>query len=212
VSGPTIAPGPVVIVDYGLGNVRSIQNMLRRIEVPATISRDPSQILAAGRLILPGVGAFDTAMRLLDESGARPALEEAVRSNKTAVLGICLGMQLLGRTSEEGDRPGLGWIGADTRRLPASREVRVPHMGWDWVEPTRPSRLFASPEADLRFYFVHSFAVVCDDPSHVIATTRHGEEFTSAVAQENVFGVQFHPEKSHRFGMELLRNFVCGEG
>lgn len=205
------AIGSVVIVDYGLGNVRSIQNMLRRIEVTATISREPSQILAAERLILPGVGAFDTAMRLLDESGARPALEEAVSANKTDVLGICLGMQLLGRSSEEGVRPGLGWIAADTKRLPASSEVRVPHMGWDWVGPTRPSRLFALPDADLRFYFVHSFAVVCDDASHVIATTRHGEEFTSGVEQGNVFGVQFHPEKSHRFGMELLRSFVFGE-
>jgi glutamine amidotransferase len=198
----------VVIVDYGLGNVRSIQNMLRRLEVPTSISRDPAVILEADRLILPGVGAFDTAMTLLDASGARPALEEAVRDRGTLVLGICLGMQLLCRSSEEGGMKGLGWIAADTKRLPKAPGLRIPHMGWDWVEPTRRSRLFVEPDADLRFYFVHSFAVVCDDESDVLATTQHGQPFTSAIEHENVLGVQFHPEKSHRFGMSLLRNFV----
>ncbi len=198
----------VVIVDYGLGNVRSIQNMLRRIDVPSSISRDPSQILTADRLILPGVGAFDTAMELLNASGARPALEEAVREEKTDVLGICLGMQLLGRSSEEGVLPGLGWIDADTRRLPSGEGLVVPHMGWDWVEPAHKSRLFEGESADLRFYFVHSFAVVCDRDSDVLARCWHGYDFACAVASENVFGVQFHPEKSHRFGMDLLRRFV----
>ena len=198
----------VVIIDYGLGNVRSIQNMLRRIEVRAAISRDPVEILTADRLILPGVGAFDTAMTLLDESGARPALEEAVLERKTRVLGICLGMQLLCRSSEEGDAKGLSWLAADTRRLPVAAGLKIPHMGWDWVEPTRPSVLFPEAGDDLRFYFVHSYAVVCDKPSDVLATTQHGEPFTCAVQHDNVLGVQFHPEKSHRFGMQLLRNFV----
>jgi glutamine amidotransferase len=147
-------------------------------------------------------------MTLIDASGARPALEEAVIERQTDVLGICLGMQLLGRSSDEGELPGLGWIAADTKRLTSGESLRIPHMGWDWVTPTTESRLFGDASDDLRFYFVHSYAVVCDDEADVLATTRHGDNFTCAVAHGNVYGVQFHPEKSHRFGMDLLRRFV----
>lgn len=197
-----------VIIDYGLGNVRSILNMFKRIGSPAVISRQPKDITSAARLIVPGVGAFDTAMRLLDESGVRSALDDSVLNRRTPVLGICLGMQLLGRSSEEGELPGLGWLAADTKRLTATPGYRIPHMGWNWVSPARESVLFPAGAVGLRYYFVHSYAVVCDDEETVLATTSHGAAFASSVGARNVFGVQFHPEKSHRFGMELLSRFI----
>jgi imidazole glycerol-phosphate synthase subunit HisH len=198
----------ILVVDYGLGNVRSIMNMLRRIGLPAVLSKDAADILAAGRIVLPGVGAFDSGMDLLRASGVCPALEEAVLERGVPVLGICLGMQMLGRSSEEGDATGLGWLPVETVRIEAG-EQRVPHMGWNWVEPERTSPLFEAGVEPPRYYFLHSYAVRSDDRDVVLATTTYGSGFASAVGRGHIYGVQFHPEKSHRYGMDLFRRFAA---
>ena len=195
------------VVNYGLGNIMSIMNMLRRIGVEAAVCDDPGAIERADRLILPGVGAFDAGMKMLNGSGMRPSLEAQVAAG-TPVLGICLGMQFLGRKSEEGTEPGLGWVAADTVRLRAADDLPLPHMGWNWIEPKGPSALFDPDDAPLRFYFLHSFVVACDDESTALATFDYGGEFVGALADGNIFGVQFHPEKSHRFGMKVLERFT----
>lgn len=201
----------IVIVDYDMGNVGSILNMLRKIGAPATISADPDRIRAATKLILPGVGAFDTGMTNLEHSGIRALLEEQVM-RKVPVLGVCLGMELLMEGSEEGACPGLGWIrGRNVRfRYPEGAEqLNVPHMGWNSVRPVAGSRLLATLEPDARFYFVHSYHVVCDDRADVAGWTQYGYEFASVVEHGCVMGTQFHPEKSHRFGLALLRTFAA---
>lgn len=200
----------VVIVDYEVGNPGSILNMLKKGGVSAEISSDMATIRRAERLILPGVGSFDHGMRSLRRSGLLPVMEERVLGDGIPVLGICLGMQMLGKTSEEGSEPGLGWIDAHTRRFQFDRSVdslRVPHMGWNWIEAHQQSCLFSGFETVPRFYFVHSLYVSCEDPADVLATSEYGFEFTCSVRRKNIFGTQFHPEKSHKFGMQLLRNF-----
>jgi glutamine amidotransferase len=200
----------LVIVDYKMGNLGSIQNMLRRQDVAATISSDPRVIESATALILPGVGAFDHGMRQLRELGIEPVLHAKVLEQHTPVLGICLGMQLLTRCSEEGQLPGLGWIDAETRRFVPARfdqPRKVPHMGWNFVEPSRPHVLFENP-GPFRFYFVHSYHVCCRDRADELAVCHYGYPFTAAVCRDNILGVQFHPEKSHRFGWELLANYA----
>lgn len=198
------------IVDYGMGNLSSIQNMLKKVGEPGVITSDPAVIAAAERLILPGVGAFDHGMQHIHARGLTEVLNRKALEEGTPVLGICLGMQLLTRGSEEGTEPGLGWIQGDTVRFrfdPREAGLRVPHMGWNVVEPTREAHLFDGLE-EPRFYFVHSYHVVCDDAQDVIGWTPYGYPFASAVRRGNVWGTQFHPEKSHRFGMRLLTNFV----
>lgn len=197
----------IVIVDYGMGNLGSIVNMLKKLRVAARLSSDPNDVLGAERLILPGVGAFDRGMEQLEARGLTEALHQRY-SDGAPILGVCLGMQLMTRASEEGVRPGLGWFDADVRRFDAGRaSIKVPHMGWNDVHVQRPSPLFDT-DTPARFYFVHSYHVVCDEPGDVVATTHHGYEFPSVIAHDNVIGVQFHPEKSHRFGMDLLRQFT----
>lgn len=200
----------IVIVDYRMGNVGSIANMCKKIGVPAVISSRPEDIERAERLILPGVGAFDEGMQNLHASGLLPLLQRRVVEEGTPVLGICLGMQLMTRSSEEGSAAGLGWVPAKTVRFraPENPSLKVPHMGWNHARVIRANSLFDGLEEDARFYFVHSYHVVCDDPAEVLATTSYGVEFPSAFGAGNVFGVQFHPEKSHRFGMRLLSNFA----
>lgn len=203
-------PGLIVIVDYGMGNLGSIRNMLRKIGAPSLVSSDPAEIEKADKLILPGVGSFDAGMRNLADRGLVAPLAEMVAARRTPILGICLGMQLMGKRSEEGVRPGLGWIDAEVIRFhppPAAGRLKVPHMGWNTLEPRKDCLLFRGAGPELRFYFVHSYHVVCRDPSDVAATTPHGVDFVSAFQRGNLYGVQFHPEKSHRFGMALLRNF-----
>jgi len=196
----------IVVVDYDMGNVGSIVNMLKKIGHAATLSADPDVIRAADKLILPGVGSFDAGMENIRKRGLVDVLNDKVVAQRTPVLGICLGMQLLGERSQEGDAAGLGWIPSESVKL-ASDTLRVPHMGWNEIAPTS-HWLFEGEPADMRFYFVHSYHVVCKDPQHRIATATYGIELTAAVARDHIVGVQFHPEKSHRFGMQLLRNFA----
>lgn len=208
------SPTPIVsIVDYGVGNLRSIQRKLQRFSVDVRISSTAEDIMASDRLIFPGVGHFAAGMDNLNRSGLRPALEEKVLRRNVPVFGICLGMQLFAKSSEEGDAEGLGWIDARVVRfrpeLMASPR-RVPHVGWNESRPLRSSPLFDGVPSDQRFYFTHSFHIECADPSDELARTVYGSEFTSAVQRGNICGAQFHPEKSHLEGLRVLLNFVRG--
>ena len=200
----------VVVVDLEVSNVGSVANMLRRIGADVLVTKDAATLASADRVILPGVGAFDGAARQLHATGLAAALGEVV-ARGVPLLGVCLGMQLLADSSEEGTEPGLGLIPGEARRLPTVVDgVRypVPHMGWNTVSVDPASSLALVGEEDRRFYFVHSFAVRCEDPADAVGTTWHGEPFTSVVQRGNVAGVQFHPEKSHRHGMALLASWV----
>jgi imidazole glycerol-phosphate synthase subunit HisH len=202
----------IAIVDYGMGNLGSIRNMLSRIGAESIITSDPLVIEQAEKLILPGVGAFDLAMQNLNDRGLLPVLNAMVRVNRTPVLGICLGMQLMSSGSEEGARPGLGWIDARTVRLAFPDDGvrrRLPHMGWSTIRVHRPSSILDDRYEESRYYFVHSYHVRCGDPSLVLASTEYGGiEFHSAIIRDNIMGTQFHPEKSHKYGLRLLNNFV----
>lgn len=201
----------ITIIDYGTGNLRSIQNMLRHIGVASEITGEAPRIAAAERLILPGVGKFDFGMSELKSRGLVDVLNRRVREDKAPVLGICLGAQLLTRSSEEGTLPGLGWIEARTVRFDdaaaAARGLRVPHMGWTDTDFAKDCPLAHGLE-NPRFYYVHSYHFVADDKAEEIAHAQHGIPFAAALGRANVYGVQFHPEKSHAFGMKLLENFA----
>jgi len=200
----------IAIVDYDMGNVASVANMLKRVGAPESrLTRDPDVIRNAERVILPGVGAFDKGMENLGAFGLIEVLNDAVLERKIPVLGICLGMQLLTKRSEEGKLPGLGWLDAETVRFRLrDPNLKIPHMGWSPVAPKRASPLMPM-DSDSRFYFVHSYYVQCQSGEDVDATSQYGSDFAAIVSRRNIFGVQFHPEKSHRFGMELLKRFVA---
>jgi len=205
----------LTIVDYGTGNLRSVQNMLKSLGVAARISSARADIAAASALILPGVGHFDFGMRSLKQLDLRGVLDEQVLGRKVPLLGICLGAQLLTRGSEEGSEPGLGWITADTRRFDSARldpSLRVPHMGWADTEFRASSGLFAGTAPAARYYYVHSYHIAADDAADEMCHATHGYRFVAGVERGNIAGVQFHPEKSHRFGKQLLANFarMCG--
>ena len=200
---------PIVIVDYGMGNLGSVLNMLKRIGAPAIVSGERRDVEHARKLILPGVGAFGEAMERINASGLREDLDRKAKEGRTPILGICLGMQLLTRGSEEGGAPGLGWIAGEARRFPPGGPLKVPHMGWNGVRPTRASALLEGLEVDARFYFVHSYFVAVDRPEDTLLKTTYGQEFDSAVQSGNIYGAQFHPEKSHRFGKRFLSNFAA---
>lgn len=198
----------VSILDYGIGNTGSIVNMLRKLRVAAEVISTTGAVTAAKRLILPGIGAFDACMEALQASGLRDCVPEFAASGRP-LLGICVGMQMLTLGSEEGDRQGLGLIRAQTRRFSAISGLRIPHMGWDavrWLMKDHP--LATNLQEDSRFYFVHSYRVSCETTANVLAVCTYGEEFAAAIASGNIAGVQFHPEKSHRFGLQLLGNFA----
>ncbi len=199
----------VAIINYGLGNLGSIANMLKVIGEKSVITSDPEKIKNADRIILPGVGAFDAGMSKLNESGLADLIKEEAKNGKP-ILGICLGMQLLGNASEEGELPGLGLIDFECKKfnIPAEMNLKVPHMGWDIVEFKKDVPLLRGIEGRQRYYFVHTYHAVCKNPEDVMMTCDYGYEFACAVNKGNVYGVQFHPEKSHDFGMKLLENFV----
>lgn len=197
----------ICIIDYGLGNLGSVLNMFKKLKVDAFISGDKAEIEKADKLLLPGVGAFKKGMDLLREKGLIELLNHKVLEEKTPVLGICLGMQLLMDHSEEGDATGLGWIKGNVIRFPKHDKLKVPHMGWNVVEKNSPSQLTENFESEMRFYFVHSFYVEAQRREDSLLRTEYGLTFDSGVGRDNIFGVQFHPEKSHKFGMKLLTNF-----
>lgn len=200
----------ITIIDYKTGNLGSIQNILKRIGEESVVTSDKDEIAGASKLILPGVGAFDTGMRNLTELDLIDILNEKVIVEKTPVLGICLGMQLLSKGSQEGSLPGLGWIDADTVRFrfEDTIEYKIPHMGWNFIRQHKTSKLLDKMYPDARFYFVHSFFFRANDKEDVLTSTTYEIEFTSAIERGNILGVQFHPEKSHKFGMKLLKNFI----
>jgi glutamine amidotransferase len=201
----------VVIIDYGMGNVNSIANMLRKAGVEAVISSSANVIERGEKLILPGVGAFDKAMTNLENMGIIPLLRNMVLDRHVPIMGICLGLQLFANTSQEGVLPGLGWINGDVKKFrfePNFDNLKVPHMGWNYIGLKKPSLLFDGLEENSRFYFVHSYHIVCQDVNDELTQTNYGCNFTSAIQRDNIIGVQFHPEKSHRFGLNLLKNFV----
>ncbi|MDM7943743.1 MAG: imidazole glycerol phosphate synthase subunit HisH [Hydrogenophaga sp.] len=201
----------IAIVDYGLGNVQAIANIYRRLDLPCQLARQSSDLAVASHIVLPGVGAFDWAMTKLNESGMREALDNAVMIQKRPVLGICVGMQMLARRSDEGSAPGLGWLNAEVKRLdpgPEDAPLQLPHMGWNDVMPRSTDGLFAGFEPSPRFYFLHSYYFSPDDPVDALAESDYGATFTCAVRRGNVHGVQFHPEKSHAWGIQLLKNFA----
>ncbi len=203
----------IVVVDYGLGNLQSIINIFKKIGVPAVRSTGPQDVAKADKLVLPGVGAFDTGIGNLKKYGYFDVLQEKVSAGNTPVMGICLGMQLLAQSSQEGVLPGLGWLDASVVRFKFSPEegagLKIPHMGWNNLQPAAASPFFNDPQGEYRYYFVHSYHMVCRRPADVLATTTHGVEFTSAVLHKNIVGFQFHPEKSHKYGMELLKRFAA---
>ena len=201
----------ITIVDYGVGNLGSILNMLKKVGAKAQVSSDPAVLRQAGKLILPGVGAFDAGMRKLNEVGLVPLLNELVLEKKVPVIGLCLGMQLMTKGSEEGTEAGLGWVDAETVRFKFGSEnahLKIPHMGWNTLDIQRPHPLVSDLEPESRFYFVHSYHIVCADEADVVAYTDYGYPLAAVISKGNIMGAQFHPEKSHKYGMQLLRNFA----
>jgi imidazole glycerol-phosphate synthase subunit HisH len=198
----------ITIVDYGMGNLGSVRNMLRRVGIESCFAATPEELASASKILLPGVGHFGNAIRRLNASGMRDILQHKARVEKVPILGICLGMQLLCRASEEAEEPGLGWIDGDARRFPATPGLKVPHMGWNEVRKEAGSPLTSDLPDESRFYFVHSFYVKLENRNQSILSARHGIEFDAAIQSDNIYGAQFHPEKSHRFGKTLLVSFA----
>ncbi len=202
----------ISIVDYGVGNIQAFLTMFKRLGVPAGRARTPAELAGATRLLLPGVGSFDHAMQLLNDSGLRESLDRLVLEERVPVLGICVGMQMMAGGSEEGSLPGLNWIPGRVRALagaPLAARLPMPHMGWNDLH-IRPGHkaLFRGLEADPRFYFLHSYYFDCEDEAHVAATASYGLDFHCVVSRGHIHGVQCHPEKSHHFGAQLLKNFA----
>jgi glutamine amidotransferase len=203
----------ISILNYRMGNLASIQNMFKKVGVSSRLIATAEEVDEARVLVIPGVGKFDYAIRQIESMGLLASLEKAALSRRIPILGICLGMQLMTRGSEEGQLPGLGWINADSRLISgASQGLRVPHMGWNLVTVQKPNPYFDDNLSEHRFYFVHSYAVHCDDPADILTTTPYAGEFVSAYSVGNLVGVQFHPEKSHKFGASFLRRFAGAHG
>lgn len=197
------------MIDYGCGNLASVVNMIHHVGGEAQIINTPEQLATARKLILPGVGSFDHGILSLSQEGWVKPLEQAVFERKIPIIGICLGMQLMAQSSEEGQEPGLGWLDAHVRRLrPSNTKLKIPHMGWNEVSQSQADDLLPLVAAPRRFYFVHSYHVECTNPEDILLRCEYGETFVAAFRRANIWGFQFHPEKSHRFGMELFRHFL----
>lgn len=210
-SGGTPSPTRVTVAipDLGIGNMASVANMVRKCGGIAEIVPTPERLRDTRLVILAGVGSFDAGMKSMTGNGWSEPLEGLARS-RVPILGICLGMQMMCRSSEEGSLPGLGWIDAEVKRIrpPEGTGLKVPHMGWNTVQVAKPNPLLEAGAGEQRFYFVHSYHAVCRDPGDLLATARHGQEVTAAFSRGSLYGVQFHPEKSHRFGMALIKRFI----
>ncbi len=201
----------ITLINYGLGNIQAFVNIYKRLNTPTRIATSADELAEAEKIILPGVGAFDWAMTRLNESGMRERLDELVLSEGCPVLGVCVGMQMMAKRSDEGNLAGLGWIDAEVRRFEDSRltrETHLPHMGWNDVFPRQTKCLFRNLEKDARFYFLHSYYFVPGHERDVLAETDYNGRYASSVRSKNIFGVQFHPEKSHFWGIQLLKNFA----
>ncbi|SNV42419.1 Imidazole glycerol phosphate synthase subunit HisH 1 [Chryseobacterium taklimakanense] len=201
----------IVLIDYGVGNINAFLNIYKQLNIPARTAKKASELEGAEKLILPGVGHFDYAMQRFNGSGMRETVDEMVRTGKKPVIGICVGMQMMAKSSDEGLLPGLGWIDAHVEKFSDSQrsaKMPLPHMGWNDVYALKNNPLFTGLEQDARFYFLHSYYFKCTLPQDAVAEAEYGIRFTAAVNHENVYGIQCHPEKSHHFGIQLLKNFA----
>ena len=201
----------ITIVDYGSGNIEAFVNIYKRLNIPCEIASTPEQILKAEKLILPGVGAFDETMRTLKNSGMLDALNKQVLENKTPVIGICVGMQILSKRSDEGELMGLGWVDAEVKKfdiVKLTQKPHLPHMGWNTFKHEKNNPLLKDLNPEKGFYFLHTYYFSCNNQEDILTSTVYGERYTSAINHENIYGVQFHPEKSHSNGVQLLKNFA----
>lgn len=201
----------IAIVDYGLGNINAFANIYKRLNIPFIAATSSQELLAASKVILPGVGAFDFAMQRLNESGMRETLDELVLERRLPVLGVCVGMQMMATSSEEGVKPGLNWIPGEVKKIDVSRlshKPTTPHMGWNQICPQKDLQVFADIDCEHGFYFLHSYYFSCRDASDILAVSEYAGEFACAIHRDNIYGFQFHPEKSLLNGVNLLKNFA----
>lgn len=200
----------ITIIDYGLGNIRAFRNVYERLNIPVNIARQPSDFSGTTKLILPGVGAFDYAMSQFNLSGIREKVENLVLNHRMPILGICVGMQMMANSSEEGMLPGLGWIEGKVKKFSPDSigyKTRLPHMGWNSIKKRKEDKMLYQLDDDSKFYFLHSYYFECEDKKNILCETEYGIKYSSAVNSGNIYGVQFHPEKSHSNGVQLLLNF-----
>ena len=203
----------ITIVDYGLGNIKAFANAYKRLNIEVRYASTPEQLKQANKIILPGVGAFDHAMRMLNQSGLHDCLNDLVLVQKVPVIGICVGMQMMANTSEEGSGAGLGWINGTVKHFHNDNEIRasknpLPHMGWNNISPVKETSLTRNLDEDKRFYFLHSYYFECKNEQDVVATANYGFDYACIINHDNVYGIQCHPEKSHHNGVSLLKNFA----
>jgi glutamine amidotransferase len=201
----------ITIINYGSGNIKAIGNIYERLRIPFRVANNPEEIKDSEKILLPGVGAFDETISMLDDSGFRTILDYEVLINKVPVLGICVGMQVLAKKSEEGRLSGLGWIDGEVKKIDKStllHKPKLPHLGWNSIDIKKDSLLFKDINMEDGFYFLHSYFFQCNSEENILATTCYGTEFASVVNKDHIYGVQFHPEKSHQNGIQLLRNFA----
>jgi len=200
----------ITIVDYGLGNVQAFVNVYKRLDIPVNVAKSTDDFIGTTKIILPGVGSFDRAIQQFNSSGMRELVEQLVVEVGIPILGVCVGMQMLANSSEEGKLPGLGWVNGNVKKFNVTSMLQsqnLPHMGWNNVVSEMEDGLFNDMEGKKRFYFLHSYYFDCFQESNIIGLTDYGFHFTSAIKKNNIFGVQFHPEKSHHYGAQLLKNF-----
>ncbi len=202
----------IAIVDYGSGNIQAIKNIYKRLNIPCEVSASPDVLSNADKLILPGVGAFDDSMNKLNTSGLKIILDKQVLEEKIPILGVCVGMQIMANSSEEGNSPGLGWIDAKVRRFDEESlliKPKLPHMGWNSIASKKESSILNGIDKNKGFYFLHSYFIECNDKENILTTTDYCSNFASSFSKSNIYGFQFHPEKSHANGIQLFKNFAA---